>query len=133
LFSFCCVLILLVRLFGFAPFFCVVSELHFLFWSLVSRNELSKSVKLNYHRFTCVSAVPSLNLAHKEKQYAYVAGFQGTIVSSLRKCLFLAQSINLPQKPAIIVYCILSFRCLLCLSILYLKRNKKPYKLIMRR
>ena len=43
-----------------------------------------------------------------EKQYAYVAGFQGTIVSSLHKYFFLAQSFNLPQKPAIIAYCMLA-------------------------
>jgi hypothetical protein len=42
------------------------------------------------------------------KQYAYVAGFQGTIVSKLHKGFLLAQSINLPQKPAIIAYCMLA-------------------------
>ena len=46
-------------------------------------------------------------VACNEKQYAYVAGFQGTIVSKLHKCFFLAQSFNLPQKPAIIAYCML--------------------------
>ena len=39
-----------------------------------------------------------------EKQYAYVAGFQRTIVSKLLKCCLLAQCFNLPQKPAIIAY-----------------------------
>jgi len=42
------------------------------------------------------------------KQYAYVAGFQGTIISKLHKCFFLAQCFNLPQKPAIIAYCMLA-------------------------
>ena len=50
----------------------------------------------------------SSKLAHNEKQYAYVAGFQRTIVSKLHKCFFLAQCFNLPQKPAIIAYCMLS-------------------------
>jgi len=48
-----------------------------------------------------------LMIASNEKQYAYVAGFQGTIVSKLHKCFFLAQCFNLPQKPAIIAYCML--------------------------
>ena len=47
------------------------------------------------------------SIAYNEKQYAYVAGFQGTIVSKLHKCFFLAQCFNLPQKPAIIEYCML--------------------------
>jgi len=42
------------------------------------------------------------------KQYAYVAGFQGTIVLKLHKCFFLAQCFYLPQKPAIIAYCMLA-------------------------
>ncbi len=37
------------------------------------------------------------------KQYAYVAGFQGTNVSKLHKCFFIAQCFNLPQKPAIAI------------------------------
>jgi len=46
-------------------------------------------------------------MVHNGKQYAYVDGFQGTIVSKLHKCFFLAQCFNLPQKPAIIAYCML--------------------------
>ncbi len=33
------------------------------------------------------------------KQYAYVAGFQGTIVSKLHKCIILAQSFKFAQMP----------------------------------
>ena len=53
-----------------------------------------------------------------EKQYAYVAGFQGTIVSKLHKCFFLAQCFNLLQKPAIIAYC-------MCVSRMFLNTRLK--------
>ena len=56
--------------------------------------------------FHCCTVFSSL--VHNEKQYAYVAGFQGTIVSKLHKCFFLAQCLSLPQKPAIIAYCMLA-------------------------
>ena len=59
----------------------------------------------------CVYIYDRLGILN-EKQYAYVAGFQRTIVSKLHKCFFLAQCFNIPQKPAIIAYCM----CVPCMS-----------------
>jgi len=38
-------------------------------------------------------------VVHNEKQYEYVAGFQGTIVSKLHKGFFLAQSFKFAHLP----------------------------------
>jgi hypothetical protein len=61
------------------------------------------------------------NITVNEKQYAYVAGFQSTIVSKLHKCFFLAQCFNLPQKPAIITYCMLAVLSFVNLSLIKLR------------
>jgi len=53
-----------------------------------------------------IQLLESIHSTH-ENVYAYVAGFQGTIVSKLHKCSLLAQCFNLPQKPAIISYTML--------------------------
>jgi len=40
-----------------------------------------------------------------EKKYAYIAKFQGIIVSSYHRCFFFSQFFNLQQKPAYIANC----------------------------
>jgi len=42
--------------------------------------------------------ISEVEASANEKQYAYVAGFQGTIVSMLHKCFFLAQMFQYTTK-----------------------------------
>jgi len=76
----------------------------------------------------CVYIYDRLGILN-EKQYAYVAGFQRTIVSKLHKCFFLAQCFNIPQKPAIIAYCM----CVPWLAniVLLNKKNTREWKSLM--